>query len=80
MREKIVRAAIERFGRYDMIAGARDILNRVCDGRSAACERERADTAFKRVDAFFKYVRCRIHDARVDIARLSQAKARLCAR
>ncbi len=74
VREQVVGAAIERAGRYDVVAGLGDGLDRVGDGRHARGQGQRGDAAFERRDALFEHVVGGIHDAGVDVARHLQVE------
>ena len=74
VREQVVGAAVQRAGRDDVVARFRNRLDRICDGRLARRQRQRADAAFERSDALLQHIVGRVHDARVDVARHLQVE------
>jgi hypothetical protein len=78
LRERVaqqrVGAAVEAGRRDDVVAGLGDVGQRAGRGRLARCEQQRADTALERGQPLLDGVLRRVHDARVDVARLRQAE------
>jgi hypothetical protein len=72
VRERAVRAAVERCGGDDVIAGTRDVEQRVDVRRLTARDGERTDAALERRDALFEHVARRVHDPRIDVAEFLQ--------
>ena len=68
MRQEIDRAAIERSGRNDMVAGTQQRSDGEMHRRHAACGANRADAIFQRRQAFLQHGRRRIGNACVDVA------------
>ena len=66
--KQIDRAAIERRGRNDMIAGIQQRGDGEMHRRHAACGADRADAVFQRRQALLQHRRRRIGNARVDVA------------
>ena len=66
--EQVPGAAVEVGRRDDVVAGARDVLDRQGARRLAARHRQRRDAALERRDALLQHVVGRVHDARVDVA------------
>src|SRR5258705_6790116 len=70
--EKIVRASVKGGGRKDLISGLCQSKNGKGICCLPRCETECRRATFKGSDALFKYIGRRIHDARVDVAKLLQ--------
>ena len=72
MGEQVVRAAIERRRRHDVVAGPRQVQDRQRLGRLARGDAQRRHAALQRGDALLEDVGRRIHDPGVDVAELLQ--------
>ena len=70
--EQVPGAAVEIGRADDVVARAREVLDREGRGRLPRGQRQRGDAAFERRDALLQHVVGRIHDARVDVAELLQ--------
>ena len=75
MREEVVRAAIDRLLRDDVIARMGEPLERRRDRRCPRGKRECRRAAFKRRDALLEHILRRVHEPPVDIARIFECKA-----
>ena len=69
VREQVVRAAVQRRDRDDVVAGSRDVEHGVGHGGLARGRRAGGEPALERRDALLEDVPGRVHDARVDVAR-----------
>ena len=72
--EKVVRAAVERRRRDDVVAGLPEVQQRDRLGGLTARRRERTDAALERGEAIFEHGLGRVHDPRVDEARAPRAR------
>ena len=72
--EEVVRAAVDRRGRDDVVARARDVENRIRDGGRAGCDGERRGATLERGEALLNDVVGRVHDAGVDVAELGKGE------
>ena len=72
--KQVVGASVKRFGGHDMIARAGNVANCVIDCRRTGRGGQRRRAAFQSGNAFFKYVRGGIHQARIDIAAFREAE------
>ena len=78
MCEEIVRAAVDRRRRDDVLAGMHERLERVRDRRRAGGNAERRDTALKRRNALRQDILRRVRQACVDIARVLERETICC--
>ena len=76
VRKEVVRAAIDRRLRHDVIALLAQRLQRIRDCRRAAGRGQRRSAAFQRRDALFKHILRGIVHAAVDVALLGKIKQR----
>jgi len=72
--KQIVRSAIEIIRRDNFITGLGDIQKRQRDGRLAARDRQRADTAVEQREPFLQHIGGGIHEPRVNIAELLESE------
>jgi len=72
--KKLIRAAIKVVGGDNLIANLRDIEDSKCCCCLAGSNSQRARPAFESGNALFEDIRRRIHDPRVDIAKLFQGE------
>ena len=70
--EQVPGAAVKVGRADDIVAGAREVLDRKGRRRLPRGQRQRADAALDRGDALFEHVVGRVHDARVDVAEFLQ--------
>ena len=67
VRQQVVRAAVDRTRRDDVVAGRAQRRHRQVHGRLPARRRDRADAAFERRDALFEHRVGRIRQPRIDV-------------
>ena len=75
--EKIVAASVDCLGRYDVVAAARYVEQRVGYCGGSAGHSQCGNTAFKCGDALFKYLLGAVGEPAVDIACVLKGKPRL---
>ena len=73
--QEVIGAAVDGLGRYDMVACAGDIEDRVGDGGGAGGHGEGAHAPFQRGDALLQDVLGGVGQAAVDVAGIRQAEA-----
>jgi hypothetical protein len=72
--EQVVRAAVERARRDDVVAAPRRLTMARCSAACPLAVGDRADAAFERRDPLFEHCARRIGDARVDVPARSMLK------
>ena len=74
--QQVVGAAVDCLGRHNVVAGRRDVLERVGDCRRARCHGQSGHAAFEGSHALFENALRRVGQAAVDVAGVLEAEAR----